>query len=107
MVTKLVFKENNFKGEISAKEFSADILIEGMHIKGEPLVTLNENDGLPSVKEVYARWGEPAGKEESTEVVSLTAKFDDEIAEDGKLKGSLTINMYVEGATNYIMKWSS
>ena len=107
MVSKLVFKQDNFKGEVSTKAFTAEILVEGMHIKGEPLVTLNENDGLPSVKEVYARWGEPAGKDETAEVVLLTVKFDDEIAEDGKLKGSLSVNMYVEGATNYIQDWSS
>jgi len=68
---------------------------------------INENDGLPSVKEVYARWGEPVGKDETAEVVLLTVKFDDEIAEDGKLKGSLSMNLYVEGATNYIQDWSS
>ena len=58
----MFFKQNDFHGDISSKEFTSDILVEGMHIKGEPLVTLNNNDGLPSVKEIYARWGEPAGK---------------------------------------------
>jgi hypothetical protein len=106
MVSKLVFKQNNFKGVVSSKEFTSDILVEGMHIKGEPLVTLNSNDGLPCVKEVYARWGEPAGKDEKAEVVSLTIRFDDEIAENGKLKGSLSVNIYVEGATNYVLTWS-
>lgn len=106
MVSKLVFKQDNFKGEISTKEFTAEILVEGMHIKGEPLATLNSNDDLPCVKEVYARWGEPAGKDEKAEVALLTVRFDDEIAENGKLKGSLAVNIYVEGATNYVQAWS-
>ena len=106
MVSKLVFKQNNFKGVVLPKEFTADILIEGMHVKGEPLVTLNSNDGLPCVKEVYARWGKPVGKDEKAEVVLLTIRFDDVIAENGKLKGSLSVNIYVEGATNYIVNWT-
>lgn len=77
-----------------------------MHIKGEPLVTLNSNEDLPGVKEVYARWGEPAGKDEKAEVALLNVRFDDEIAENGKLKGSLSVNIYVEGATNYVQNWS-
>ena len=107
MVSKLVFKQNDFHGDISSKEFTSDILVEGMHIKGEPLVTLNNNDGLPGVKEIYARWGEPAGKDEKAEVVSLTVRFDGEIADQGKLKGSLSVNLYVEGATSYVMNWKS
>ena len=106
MVSKLVFKQNNFKGVILPNEFTADILTEGMHIKGEPLVTLNRNEGLPSVNEIYARWGQPVGKDETAEVILLTVRFDDEIAENGKLKGSLSVNIYVEGATNYIVNWT-
>ena len=55
---------------------------------------------------MYARWGEPAGKDEKAEVVLLTVRFDDEIAENGKLKGSLSVNIYVEGATNFVQTWS-
>ena len=106
MVSKLVFKQDDFKGVVLPKEFTADILIEGTHIKGEPLVTLNRNEGLPGVKEIYASWGHPVGKEETAEVVLLTVRFDDEIEEQGKLKGSLSVNVYVEGATSYVVNWS-
>ncbi len=105
MVTKIVFKQNDFKGVISSKEFTADILIEGSNIKGEPLVTLNRNEGLPAVKEVYARWGEPVGEIETAEVVLITVRFDNTIEDNGKLKGSLALNLYVEGATNYVQNW--
>ena len=107
MVSKLVFKQNDIHSDISSKKFTSDILVEGMHIKGEPLMTLNYNDGLPGVKEIYARWGEPAGKDEKAEVVSLTVRFEDEIAEQGKLNKSLSVNLYVEGATSYVMNWES
>ncbi len=69
-------------------------------------MALNSNDGLPCVKEVYARWGQPVGKEETAEVVLLTVKFDDKIEEQGKLKGTLSVNVYVEGATSYVVNWS-
>lgn len=105
MIKKLVFKQNDFKGVILPKEFTADILIEGPNIKGEPLVTLNHNEGLPAVKEVYARWGEPVGEIETAEVVLITVRFDGGIEEEGKLKGSLALNFYVEGATNYVQNW--
>jgi len=39
--------------------------------------------------------------------VSLTVRFEDEIAEQGKLNGSLSVNLYVEGATSYVMNWKS
>ena len=105
MIKKLVFKQKDFKGVILPKEFTADILIEGANIKGEPLVTLNHNEGLPPVKEVYARWGKPVGEIETAEVVLITVRFDDKIEEHGKLKGSLALNFYVEGATNYVQNW--
>jgi len=107
MVNKLVFNKNDFNGEILPKEFTAHILVEGMHIKGEPLVTLNQNEELPGVKELYARWGEPVGKDETAEVVLLTVKFEDEIEDQGKLKGSLSVNFFVEGAANYVLNWKS
>ncbi|MBM4054895.1 MAG: hypothetical protein FJ264_09560 [Planctomycetes bacterium] len=107
MIKQLVFKKKEFKGVVLAKEFTADILVEGTDIKGEPIVTLNSNNGLPYVKDFYARWGKPAGKEESSNVVLLTVRFEDTIVEsnNNSLKGSLSVNIYVQGANNYIINW--
>ncbi|MDR4509292.1 MAG: hypothetical protein MRJ65_13875 [Candidatus Brocadiaceae bacterium] len=105
MIKQLIFKRNEFKGVVLEKEFTADILVEGSEIKGEPIATLNSNHGLPYVKDFYVRWGTPAGKEEPSGVVLLTVRFGDTISEGGSLKGSLSVNVYVQGATNYIINW--
>ncbi len=105
MGKKLTFEKNNFKGVLLPREFTADILVEGQNIVGEPFVTLNNNEGLPCVKDFYARWGRPVGKAESSGVVLLTVRFEDEILTNGMLKGTLSVNIYVQGATNYVTKW--
>ena len=47
MNKKVTFEKNNFKGVLLPKEFTADILVEGNNIVGEPFVALNTNAGLP------------------------------------------------------------
>jgi hypothetical protein len=102
---KVTFEKNNFKGVLLPKEFTADILVEGNNIVGEPFVALNTNAGLPYVKDYYVRWGKPVGKDEPSGVILLTVRFEDEILENNKLKGALSVNLYVQGATNYITNW--
>jgi hypothetical protein len=107
MSKKLTFEKNNFKGVLLPREFTADILVEGKNIIGEPFVTLNNNMGLPCVKDFYARWGKPVGKDESSGVVLLTVRFEGEILENNKLKGALSVNIYIQGATNYIINYGT
>ena len=107
MGKKLTFEKNSFKGVLLPREFTADILVEGKNIAGEPFVTLNNNEGLPSVKDFYARWGKPVGKDESSGVVLLTVRFENDILNNGKLKGTLSVNIYIQGATNYIINYGT
>ena len=56
-------------------------------------------------KDYYVRWGKPVGKDEPSGVILLTVRLEDEILENNKLKGALSVNLYVQGATNYITNW--
>ncbi len=105
MNKKLTFEKDKFKGVLLPREFTADILVEGQNVVGEPFVSLNTNEGLPYVKDYYVRWGKPMGKEEPSGVVLLTVRFEGEILENHKLKGALSVNLYVQGATNYLINW--
>jgi hypothetical protein len=103
MIKQIVFNADSHLAALSARSFTAHICLPaGDPVEGEPLVTLARNQGLPAVRDIYARLvGEPGPGGGTAYYVRLLVRFERKIRREGKLKGMLAVNVYVKGATDY------
>lgn len=103
MIKRIVFDSGSHLERLRRRSFVALIFFPaGDNITGEPLVTLAFNRGLPPVRDFYARMESEPGPGGGTAYhVRLRVRFERRIRRNGRLKGRLGVNIYVEGATDY------
>jgi hypothetical protein len=104
MIKQIVFDSSSHFEAVNARSFTAHIFTPATdQVEGEPLVTLARNQGLPAVRDFYARLvdGGPGPGGGNVYYIRLLVRFEKKILRDGKLKGMIAVNVYLKGATDY------
>jgi hypothetical protein len=103
MIKRIVIDKETPFVRLGGRGFVVRIfVIPGTSSISQPLVTLAGNDGLPPVQDFYARLeSEPGPGGGRSYSIHLRVRFTGKIERQGVLKGSLAVNVYAEGATDY------
>ena len=104
MIKVLTFNKDSHFTELKSKKFAATIFLTGaIEADSGVLVTLASHDNLPPVRDYYAALLSFPGEGGGTQfAVECHVRFVKNALQNGKLKGTLGINIFVKGATDYI-----